>query len=455
MDEVMLTKLLDGFESAGPARGPARRVGLELKFPLVGDDGKAPGRETVDRLWAHLVWHGWRPVRENPSGRTIGVKLKGERNDTRGGVETGYCKLEFALAHTADLAAAETAFNRLIEVVRPFLDRNGLHLLGYGIHPVELPSERLLARQSRAQVWDAVCRSNREVPPDEGHDLHLFTLNAGSHVHVAVDRREALEALNVLNGFSAALIALTANSPVWRGRLDARRSVAGSFWDSWTVEPGRSGMPERPFRDLADYCRTVCRFRPVFVRRQGVPVLVEEPATFSEFLLSGGTGRTLEGKTLRLRPELSDMGTHSTCYWFDARISRHHTVESRIADQQPPGEQISVGAVVLGLVESAGEAGEEISSQDWSNLRTLRREALGPGLGGCRGEQLATLAARMLDLAGRGLARRDKGEERFLEPLRRRLSRRRPPAVGAIELYERSGIESLVDGLSIGKGHSS
>jgi len=424
-----------------------RRIGAELKFPLVNHDGTAAGFETICALWDYLQQCGWQADVDSLTGSVVGARKPGPQNDTVASCETGYCKTEFSLAHVADLFELEQAIQELRDELRPFADQHQVHFLGYGIQPVTPPSQRLLMKKSRTSVWDKIFASNRHIPPEDGDDMHLFTINAASHVHVSVSLEEAIPAVNVLNGFTGAQIALTAHSNVWRGRVDPHyKCVAEKFWDWWMPDSNRVGMPQKPFSGLKDYVHTIARLRPVYVKRDGQPIVLDRHRTFAEYFSSGEPiGTSLDGAEVPLSPNGDDIDLHSTCYWYNARLSRYHTVENRVNDQQPPDELVSVAALTLGLVSALDEASEELASYNWQDLRAARESACRDALDGrVNGIDLADLAGRMLAIARAGLERRGLGEQRLLEPLERRCHERRCPADESARMVQSGGIEALV-----------
>lgn len=430
-----------------------RRVGAELKFPLVNAaDGSAVSYDTLNALWTYLVERGWRPEVDAVSGQVVGARRPGEQNETVASCETGYCKTEFSLAHVGNLFDLRKSAEELREELRPFAEANDARFLGYGIHPVTPPSKRLLMKKSRSGVWDKVFPSNRYIPKEDGDDFHLFTINAASHVHVSVNLDESVRAVNVLNGFSGAQIALTAHSNIWKGALDAEfKCVAEKLWDWWIPEPERVGVPPQAFRDLEHYVETIAGFRPVFVKRAGKPIVLNEYATFEEYFGTGrAKGHDAEGRLVSFVVEPSDIDVHSTCYWYNARISRYYTVENRVNDEQPPGELETIAAITLGLVSALPEATEEIAGWEWDTLRASRDVACREGLSGAvGGTPMRELSARMLDLARLGLKRRGKGEEAFLAPLEARLEKGRCPADDAAEIFQRGGIQALLEKRSL------
>lgn len=436
-----------GFREACSGRGSERRIGAELKFPFVCPDGSAVDYQTLLDLWDHLVENGWERVRDESTGEVVGARRPGEKNHTVASYETGYCKAEFSLAHAPDLHRLQRTLSEVRAELRAFADEHQVAFLGYGIHPMARPGAHLASRKSRSSVWDEVFPSNRHVPPEEGDDFHLFTLNADSHVHVTVSEREAAPAINVLNGFAAAQIALTADSSVWKGRVDEDyKCVTEKLWDWWMPDGERVGMPRERTRDLRHYVRTVASLEPVFVKREGRPVLLPDYDSFIEYYTNRpAEGVETNGNEVKLDPKPADFDVHSTCYWCNARLSHHYTIENRVNDQQPPGELLSIAALTLGLVSALEEAEREVFSHRWEDLREARERACRHGSDGRAGETtLSELAARMFQIARHGLEQRDLGEEQFLRPLQGRLEEGTCPADQAAETFREDGPEALV-----------
>lgn len=442
-----MERFRDALDSQGFSE---RRIGAELKFPLVNLDGTAASFDTVCELWSYLESRGWRPVQDKMTGRIVGASKPGPQNDTIAGCETGFCKAEFSLAHVANLFDLQKQIDELRVELQPFCEKHNVRFLCYGIHPVTPPTKELMIKKRRTSPWTKAFGSNRHIDEKDGDDLHLFTINAASHVHVSVDPEEAIDAVNVLNGFSGAQIALTANSNIWRGRTDPKyKCVAEKFWDWWMPDSGRVGMPRKPFQDIEDYVRTIADFKPVYVVRNGNPIILERYKTFREYYKLGrAVGRDVHGKEVSFVPDESDIDIHNSCYWYNARISRYFTVENRVNDQQPPDALLSIAAMTLGLVSALSEAKAVLSSYNWQMLREAREIACRDGLLGKIGDQenrLALIALQMWATARQGLLRRGLGEEKFLDPLERRLHGSICPADRAENLFENGGVEALLD----------
>lgn len=443
-------RFLDGFRlAANGGNASSLRIGAELKFPLVNRDGTAVKRDVVDRLWQWLIEsEGWQSEDDGTSGRVVGARKVGPMNDTVASCETGYCKTEFSLAHAADLNELETTMNAVLPSLRRFAQSEGVRFLCYGTIPATAPGRDLLMKKERASVWDQAVPSNNRIPPERGDDVHLFTINAGSHVHVDVSPTNAVQAVNVLTGFAPAQAALTAHSPVWQGELDPEyQCVNEKLWDFWEPAAGRSAMPQKPFADLDEYIHAVLAMKPIYVKRECGPVLLPEYATFRDFYESEtACGVDLNGNEVTLVPEEADLALHNSCYWYCARISRYYTVENRIFDQQPADALLAPAALTVGLMHNLEAGAEALSHHSWESLRELREAACRHGLReGPKADDLRQLATLMLDLAEAGLAARGHGEERHLAVLRNRLNERTTPADEAIQAMREGGIEGLVE----------
>ena len=443
------SQFLKGLRLVSDACGnDSLRIGAELKFPLVDREGRAVSREVVKALWSYLGDQGWSLEHDTPTGALVGARKPGERNDTVASFETGYAKTEFSLAHVANLIDLKRSIDELTKLAHDFASRHEAHFLGYGIHPVSPPSSKLLMKKERTSFWDTVFPSNQVIPPEEGDDVHLFTVNAASHVHVGLRSEEAIKAVNVLNGFAGAQIALMANSPVWKGRADGEhRCVAERIWDWWPPAQGRVGVPEAPFAGVLHYVQCVAKLKPVYVKRDGNPVILQGYDSFAEFYASPrAEGEDLEGERVPLEPDPKDIETHNSCYWYNTRISRYYTVENRVCDQQPPDALIGPAALTLGLVSALNEAWEEVQQWDWNTLRKTRDAACRTGLSAAsETSRIPALCKRMLEVAETGLRRRGLGEERFLEPLRERVRLSTCPAIQMEDVFRKGGVEALLD----------
>ncbi len=445
--DTIYSYVTEKLHATAPEKLEDLRIGIELKFPLVDQNGSAARAGTIQKVWEQLVRNGWEA--EYEGDRLVGARKKGECNYTVASVETGHCKPEFSLAHTADLHAMSKQVDELRSELQPICDSLGVHLLAYGVQPRSKPHRDLMMKRSRTSVWDGIFGANRIVPAEDGDDVCLFTLNAANHVHVSAPRGDVIRLVNVLNGFAGGQIALTAHSPVWKSQIDPEyRCVSEKFWDWWVPDRDRIGIPDQAFKDLRHYVEMTSGLRPVYVKRNGDAILLRQYASFHEFFGDTDAKGTLsDGSSVPVCPDRSDIDLHNSCYWHNNRVSRYFTVENRTNDQQAPGELLSVAALTLGITYALDEAEEELRAYSWEDLVQARETACRKGLNrsgnGCTIEPY-TLAETLTDLAQRGLRNRGLGEEQYLEPMIKRIRAGKGPADDVLEAYERGGVEEIL-----------
>ncbi|MET0433554.1 MAG: glutamate--cysteine ligase [Cellulomonas sp.] len=134
-------------------------------------------------------------------------------------------------------------------------------------------------------------------------------LTCGCHVHVEVaDDEEGVRVVDHLRRWNPVLLALSANSPFWRGDDSGYESFRSQVWGRWPTAGATA-----PFGDAATYRETV------------------------RSLVESGT--------------ILDTGM----VYFDARLSaRYPTVEVRVADVcLDPEDAVLLGALVRGLADTA------------------------------------------------------------------------------------------------------
>jgi carboxylate-amine ligase len=173
---------------------------------------------------------------------TVLGDLLGHEYEDRINAELMQSTVEIATPVCRDVAEAERALRELRTTVCNVAHARGLRVGSAGTHPFSLfERQRITARDRYRKLVDQLQYvARREL---------IF----GMHVHVAVDEPEkAIQVVNGLLNDLAALLALSASSPFWRGEptglSSSRQMVFAAF--------PRSGPPPR-FSDYADYAEVV------------------------------------------------------------------------------------------------------------------------------------------------------------------------------------------------------
>jgi gamma-glutamylcysteine synthetase len=425
--EEITRRFAAGFPGEAP---PLRTVGREAEFPVVRPDGRAAD---VFRLWPlFLERGGCEPIYDRRAdGSELLVGVASENWSCV--IEVGRATVELSIGPRPTLFGLardmEEAQGLLEDVVR----RAGLRLLGYGIQPRTPASPHLLTPKTR---YFALLQAI-------GPQWLKFCVTAADQVQVDMGRNDLVRIMNLINAASGAIVALTANSPVYGGRVGRFASGREGLTANMVDEPYRHGSSPRPHADLEEYVRFLADLRCLclpdcdggfkqvgksfadYLRREPPP---EPGAAYEEFLF------------------------HEHYVWPSARPrARIGTLEIRPACQQPLGFAWVPAALALGLVEAADEAAtffeSELGGDYWDALLLYRGRAVRHGLGAQ--EPVPGFLGTLLDFANRGLRRRNRGEEAFLAPAFDLLERRSGPASRARASFERGGNEMLLKGISL------
>ena len=150
----------------------------------------------------------------------------------------------------ADITAAAAQVRLLRAALGQLVAQHGLHIAAAGTHPWADWRDQEVTEHERY-------RSLVQDMQDVVRALTIF----GLHVHIGIeDRRRAIEIMNEARYFLPHLLALSANSPFWRGRQTGLHSYRCVIWNRFP----RTGIPEAfgscdEFENLVDtMVRTGC-----------------------------------------------------------------------------------------------------------------------------------------------------------------------------------------------------
>lgn len=137
-----------------------------------------------------------------------------------------------------DISAARVEMLRLRAQLAQLAQEEGLALISAGTHP------------SASWVDEKRSLDERYAELEEEYqDVARAVLIFGLHVHIGIDDRElAVSLLNQLRTWVPHLLALSANSPFWSGRLTGIKSYRSIIWRPFP----RSGISD-PFSSWSDF----------------------------------------------------------------------------------------------------------------------------------------------------------------------------------------------------------
>ncbi len=400
---------------------PVRMIGKEAEFPVVTHDGRAADVSAL--LHALLDEDGFTAHYDDPETKKNLVGVARAGLDVA--IEVGRGTVELALQPCADLWELEKEFGNAMALVTRVADSCDMSLIGFGIQPRTPASLALMTPRTHYRaLYRAV-----------GEPWLALTSTAADQTHIDICRAELLDAINWMNLLSAPMIALCANSSVYGGR--AGKYVAGREGLLRKLGEMRYGMTPRRFNSIEEFIRYLCDYT-CFVLHTGNQYKNYQ-LPFINYLT-------------RSRNPFDDFLWHEHYVWNSARARvAQSTIEVRPACQQPPGDSFAANALALGWVESlpqiAAYFDDALGDDAWDTMRAYRHAVVREGLGAH--EPVPGMIRALVEIAQVGLVRRGRGEEKFLEPIWRRIECGESPGMRVRKVMQHRGITALLKEITI------
>lgn len=424
--------ILDLYRQSFPEKLPgARHVGPEEEYIVVNARGE---RGDTTPLFDDLVTQGWKPKLDPVTKRLVGAtqgELVVEMDVGAGTLEIGFVHVENLLTHVPTRKT-------ILKNVDEGLTRHGLYRLNdYAVQPVTHPEPDHWGPKGRSEFF-------RGYFPRE---VDVQTASAASQVHIDITRAEIIPVLEMLLSLSAVLTALSANAPVWGGRLDPKGLLASrqDFWDRFTIHTGHWQNVHLGDPALASS------------HQERAPYSLEELADWiasARFLIHiEGDKLHSPQKPFRIwfdenRAQL-DVAmlrqwyqSHEGTLWWEVRPRvAYGTIEVRPCCQS--ARALNITALILGLIENTQAALTFVRhTNSFSGWRTWHQACLKDGL---HVNMMPEITRQVLSIAEQGLKQRGFGEEELLEPLRPLIESNSSPGHSKKELFLSKGLDALVD----------
>ena len=388
-----LDQLLIPFHEA--IKPPERhRIGAEAeKFGVDAHTG-APlpyeGEHSVLTVLEALVdRHGWHAERETPDGPIIALLRAGASVTLEPG---GQLELSGAPLETIHQTCMEMS-GHLAEL-RDISNELGILWLGIGFHPFASQAELPWVPKQRYAIM------RRYLPTRGKHGLDMMRRTATVQANFDyASEEDGLRKVRVASRLSPLVTAIFANSPFYEGHLTGGRSFRANVWLS--VDPDRQGLVPavlergRRFLDYVEWALDA----PMFLFKRGGEVVENTGQSFRSFMKHGFRGH---------HPTLKDWETHLNTLFPEVRLKR--TIEVRGADSLPANLVCALPALWTGVLYDAralDEAEELTASFTAAELEALRPAIAEKALAATfRGQPLADLAQKLVEISSGGLSRR-------------------------------------------------
>jgi glutamate--cysteine ligase len=333
--------------------------------------------------------HGWATHRERDGGPIISL----EKNGASVTLEPGG-QLELSGAPAPDVHAIDDETRTHMRELADVSARLGVQWLGIGFHPFAARADLHWVPKLRY----AIMRDYFPTVGRYGVDMMLRTCT----VQTNLDYRSEDEAMRMMH-LSLALSPLTtaifANSPWVEGKPFGGVTMRGLVWTD--VDSSRTGLvpalwkKNARFEDYVDFALGA----NMFIIKRGADATANTEQTFSDYMREGKEG---------MRPTQDDWRLHLNTLFPEVRLKR--TIEIRSADAQGPKYVSALHAMYTGLLyddRARDELEALIESWTYDEVAALRPRIWREGLGTpFRGERLAGVASKVLDIAKGGLVRR-------------------------------------------------
>lgn len=414
------------------------RVGAEAeKFGVDKVSGAPlhyPGARGVEGILRTLIdHHGWTEEGEYAGGPLIALR-RGEASVT---LEPG-SQLELSGAPMPNMHAIAAELVSHLSELEKVSRELGIVWLGVGFHPFAKQSDLDWVPKSRYAIM-------REYLPTRGK-YGLDMMRRTSTVQANFDyssEADALRKLRVSLKLAPVTTAMFANSPFVEGKLTGELSRRARVW--LDVDPDRTGLLPQTWREGArfrDYIEWALDC-PMFMFKRDGHAVDNRGQRFRDFLRDGFT----QAGT-RHQATMTDWETHLNTLFPEVRLKR--TIEIRGADSLPGPLFAALPALWTGILyDDVALAEADALTADFTaqELDALRTHVPAEGLRSpFRGKPLADLAQRVIDIAKRGLERRnvlgrDGNDERVhLAPIEALAAHAKTPAD-----VLRDGLENVTD----------
>jgi gamma-glutamylcysteine synthetase len=359
-----------------------------------------------------------------------GVKMMVDGYEIDITTDMSRCTFEVTVPPSSSLARNEYNIKTILGILSNAVTDSGLVILGLGAHPF---ADRALKNMMPKPRYSFMSRCFKE------EELIGMTITAATQFHVEVTSEDAARVLNVLSGFTPALVAATGNSTVIEGEISRYKEYRGIVWDlhasAGSIEKCRVGIPAL-FKNVDHYIEYLASHAPIITKRvlrEGEETYVffaRTLSSFAEFVREGQADayRMDTGEKIKIVPQFGDLRILEGTVWPDARLrTRFGTVEFRPCAFQPSVDDImAIGAVVRGLTENSREAEDFLARYTLKEIQQARQDVIVGGFDSAiGGTQTTVVCDKMLNIAARGL---NESERKFLNPIRTNLEERMSPA---------------------------
>lgn len=460
-------------------------ISLEQEMPAIHlrDGSPVPPDVFID-LWKELAQQGWTADGGFAISRAIpspAVKpMQMISTDTGPTIEIAPCPGE-------SIDDVERQTTALRSFIGRELRKRGIGLLGSGISPRlgNTESEYYRFRTPRS-AYDYAIRVR-------GWQHRTLVNIAAIQEVIDVPVSLAPLALSVMHKLAGVFIFLFRNDPELKREGARLLTVRPKAWRDQVSQTGRFGddarkvaVPAHEVRSWEDYLRLLWDSNPMFLvgtKTSGLVYVPEHP-TFMTFLshppkggweteqLDGTRGESvMPNFTHVIQSDWTYMGhARLRLFWKEGTDVREFVnayqagsetldsfmaqnlakvlIENRSSASPAPGTEMASVALATGIIENLAEVATYLARKPYSFwIKVAESAEHAPFKSHVGDVSIPELAHEIVSLAKRGLTKRDRDEEQYLEPLVERISSGVSPSECMLREFERGGEDAVVEKL--------
>ena len=372
-------------------------------------------------------------------------------------------------------------------ILRPLLEKQNVILLGSGVNPALGTSrdEYYLYRTPRPAYDYAIKQRGWQ----HGSIINI----AATQEVIDVPFEKSIRVLNFMYRIAGVILFLFRNDPDFTGQYGGRLSIRPEAWKRHVPYFGhfkndryKVCLPSNQITSWNEYLALLWENNPMFVlgtKNSGL-VFIKDHPSFWEFITKAPAGgwetESIEtGQRAFLQPEFNHLVQTDWTYMGFARLRwlwkdnvslsdlisarqngkideffsenlKKVLIENRSTATQPPGEELSSLAFVVGLLAEFEKSEKLANSRPYSFWLALAHEAeFAPLRSTFDGVYVPALVRAFLEIALEGLASRNLDEKIFLLPLFQRLVDGLSPSERSLQTFKDGGMTAVIEKLEL------
>ena len=391
-------------------------VGIELEYPIVEIYGNKTNTEVTKDLFRTLAKRSDFEV-EKIDDDNNPIQLIQRNTKDRILFELSYNTIEFAFERAHSINEVSERFEEYLKVIQPILQEQGHEIQGHGIHPKWKHNDNRPVKNERYKMLMAFLAMK-----DTGMQTHSFpTYGAficGNQVQLDVKRDNYIRIINAFNKIEAVKAYLFSNSEFSGAEWDTKvsrdifweKSLHGYFEENVGIYPKEYKSEEEFFNNLVKTA--------IFTATREGKSYYFKPIRVKDYLEQKEIkAYSADGNEKNIKPTKEDLKQHRSYQFQD--LTARGTVELRSVCTQSLETTFAPIAFELGLFVQLEKLENYLKSctffeKEKPDYRELRKKYSKKVLSNEEKEIIQSISRDLIDIARKGLIKRNFGEEKFL-----------------------------------------